>query len=175
MTLGLGLFYVGCVLFMNGVGMVQNWQPKAFAIMNFFTGGLLLIINIINIAYTVSTGGNDIPFQAFYGIATNLLFAFTYLFVGLTNLLELDGRPLAWYCLFVAINTIACAFLSYIAGDVRFVVIWLLWGVLWFLYWITGAQFKNIKISNKFVGYFTSLIGVGTCWIPGLMMIAGIW
>ena len=45
MTLGLGLLYVGCVLFMNGVGTLQKWDSKAMAVMNFFTGGLLVVIN----------------------------------------------------------------------------------------------------------------------------------
>ena len=109
MTLGLGLLYVGCVLFMNGLGIRNNWPGKAMAVMNFFTGGLLVVINAINIAYAVFTMGADGIGADLFGVATNMLFGFTYLFVGCTNLFNLDSRPQAYYCLFVAINTLPCA------------------------------------------------------------------
>ncbi|WP_196606832.1 AmiS/UreI family transporter [Pectinatus frisingensis] len=39
MATGIGLIYVGCVLLINGIGMLQKFDGKALAIMNFFTGG----------------------------------------------------------------------------------------------------------------------------------------
>ncbi|MEG0026995.1 MAG: AmiS/UreI family transporter [Raoultibacter sp.] len=170
MTLGLALLYVGCVLFMNGVGILTKIEGKAFSVMNFFTGGLLVVINAINIAYAVFTGQDA---AAFFAIATNMLFGFTYLFVGITNLFKLDGRPLGWYCLFVAVNTIPCAYLSFAGGDPIFGGIWLVWGVLWLVYWIAGVPKPDL--SSKFVGWLTTIIGVATCWLPGFMMIANWW
>ena len=151
MTLGLGLLYVGCVLFMNGIGTLQKWDSKAMAVMNFFTGGLLVVINTVNIAYTVVTMGAAGIGADFYGIATNMLFGFTYLFVGATNAFKLNGRPLAWYCFFVAVNTIPCAYLSFVANEMK------------------------VTLGPKFIGWYTIVVGVITCWLPGYMMLADWW
>ena len=75
MTGGIGLIYVGCVLLINGIGMFQNFDSKALAVMNFFTGGIYVVINIINLTYAVFAG-QDI--NAFYGVGTSMLFGFTY-------------------------------------------------------------------------------------------------
>ena len=174
MTLGLGLFYVGIVLFMNGVSILQKWPAKAHAVMNFFTGGLLVVINIVQIAYTVVSGGANSIGADFYGIATNMLFGFTYCFVAMTNWFELDGRPLAWYCGCVALNCIPCAYLSFAGGDPIFGVIWIFWGTLWLAYWIAGAELK-VTLSGKFVGWYTLIIGFITCWVPGFMILADWW
>ena len=174
MTLGLGLLYVGCVLFMNGVGTLQKWDSKAMAVMNFFTGGLLVVINTVNIAFTVVTMGAAGITADLYPVATNMLFGFTYLFVGATNAFKLDGRPLAWYCLFVAVNTIPCAYLSFAANDPIFGIIWIIWGTLWLAYWFAGAEMKA-TLGPKFIGWYTVVVGVITCWFPGYMMLADWW
>lgn len=174
MTLGLSLLYVGCVLFMNGVGTLQKWEPRALAVMNFFTGGLLVVINSINIGYTVFAMGSQGIGADLYGVATNMLFGFTYLFVGCTNLFKLDGRPLAWYCLFVAVNTIPCAALSFVTHDPIFGVIWIIWGTLWLAYWFVGAEMK-VTLGPKFIGWYTVVVGIATCWIPGYMLLANWW
>ncbi len=171
MSVGVGLMYVGCVLLLNGVGMLKKYNNKAMAIMNFFTGGIYVVINIINLAFAVF---NDMDVSAFYGIATSMLFGFTYLFVGFTNLFMLDGGPLAWYCFFVGINTIPCSLISFSGGDFRFGVIWLIWGALWLLYWVAGA-FSKIKLGPKLVPVATILVGIATCWVPGYMLLANWW
>ncbi len=171
MTGGIGLIYVGCVLLINGIGMFQNFDSKALAVMNFFTGGIYVVINIINLTYAVFAG-QDI--NAFYGVGTSMLFGFTYLFVGFSNLFRLDGRPLAWYCFFVGINTIPCSYLSFQSGDSRFGTIWLIWGALWLLYWVAGALPK-IKLGAKLVPAATVFVGICTCWIPGYMLLANWW
>lgn len=168
---GIGLIYVGCVLLINGIGMLQKFDGKALAIMNFFTGGLYVVINTVNLIFAVF---NNSDISAFYGVGTSMLFGFTYLFVGFTDLFDLDGRPLAWYCFFVAVNTIPCSLISFFSGDSRFCIIWLLWGILWLIYWIAGAL-PNIKIGNKLVPYATLFISIFTCWVPGYMLLANWW
>lgn len=171
MTGGIGLIYVGCVLLINGIGMYQKFDPKALAVMNFFTGGIYVVINIINLSYAVFSG-QDI--SAFYGVGTSMLFGFTYLFVGLTNLFSLDGRPLAWYCFFVAVNTIPSSYIAFSGGDFRFGIIWLIWGTLWGIYWIAGA-FPKIKLNPNVVPLSTLFVAIATCWIPGYMLLASWW
>lgn len=171
MATGIGLIYVGCVLMINGIGMLQKFDGKALAIMNFFTGSLYVVINIVNLSFAVFSGAD---ISAFYGVATSMLFGFTYLFVGFTDWFNLDGRPLAWYCFFVAVNTVPCAIISLLGGDVRFCIIWLCWGVLWLLYWIAGGL-PNVKLGSKVVPVATLLVSVCTCWIPGFMLLANWW
>ena len=45
--LGVSLLYVGAVLTINGIGRLTNIDGKSLAVMNFFTGGLSVIANII--------------------------------------------------------------------------------------------------------------------------------
>jgi len=175
MTLGIGLLYVGCVLFMNGVLRVSKVDAKSCAVMNFFTGGLLAVINAINIANIVFAGGltaAGVDYTSFYGMATNMLFGFTYLFVGMTNWFGLDGRPLSWYCFFVACNTVPIFLMTFAAGDLVWGIIWVIWGLLWLAFWVNGVLGK---LSEMFMGSFTWIAGVVTCWIPGLLMVLGWW
>ena len=54
--LGVVLLYVGIVLISNGLYRLEGIQDKSNAVMNIFTGGLGLILNIIAIAYGNATG-----------------------------------------------------------------------------------------------------------------------
>jgi acid-activated urea channel len=171
MTTGIGLLYVGAVLLMNGIAMIQKIDSKAVAVMNFFTGGLYVVVCTINLAYAVFSGAE---ISAFYGVGTSMLFGFTYIFVGLTNWFGLDARSQSWYCFFVGVTTIPCSLLSFQGGDWRFGIIWLVWGYLWLLYWITGA-FSKVKAPASLVPWSTILIGVCTCWIPGYLLLANLW
>ena len=75
--LGVILLYVGMVLMSNGLHRLEGIPDKSNVVMNIFTGGLGLILNIIVIAYGACTGQGA---EWFYGSATGLLFAFTYLY-----------------------------------------------------------------------------------------------
>lgn len=163
--LGVALLYVGAVLFVNGVSLLGKIDAKAAAVMNIFTGGLTLILNIVVLAKAT-----DIT--VFYAGATGLLFSFTYLYVAATNIFGLDGRGLGWYCLFVAITAVPSSYLSFIANDFRFGIIWLVWAFLWFLFFLLTALQKPIL---KFTAWVTILVGIVTCWIPGYLILIDKW
>ncbi|MDR0380952.1 MAG: AmiS/UreI family transporter [Oscillospiraceae bacterium] len=158
-ALGLCLLYVGIVLINNGVCRLQKVQGKAPAVMNLFTGFVSVVVNVIAIA------SGD-----YYAAATGLLFGFTYLFSALNNLLALDTKPYGWFSLFVAVNTIPCAYID--RADWRMVVIWLAWGVLWLTGFIECVLKKDLK---KFVPALAIAEGIFTAWIPGFMMLSGAW
>jgi len=166
--LGVVLLYVGAVLFVNGFTLLGKADPKGSAIMNLLTGILTLIINIIILV--VNAVGDEDP-TLFYAAGTGLLFSFTYLYVGAVNLFSLDGRGLGWYCLFVAVTAMPSAYVAF-DSDPRFTVIWLGWGFLWFVYFLLLAL--DMKIV-KFAGYATLVIAVLTAWIPGYMLLVGVW
>ena len=101
--LGCILLYVGMVLMSNGFYTVENIKDKSIVVMNFFTGGLSLILNVVALSWGII---NDKPASWFYASATGLLFAFTYLYVAFNTLCNFDQRLYGWYSLFVAINSI---------------------------------------------------------------------
>ena len=157
--LGVVLIYVGVVLILNGVGRLCNVDAKSSAVFNVFTGMLSFILNIVAVIQ-----GN------YFAAGTGLLFGFTYLFIGLNGIFNLDKRPYAWYSLFVAITTIPAAFIEF--DDLRMFAIWILWGILWLTAFIEIILKKNL---GKFVPYLEIFEGIITAWVPGFLMLVGRW
>ena len=82
--LGVCLLFVGIVLINNGVCSLAKVDKKSAAVMNILTGGLSLFINFVNLVQ-----GN------YYAAGTGLLFCFTYLFVAVMNIFDLNPLPFA--------------------------------------------------------------------------------
>lgn len=169
--LGVVLLYVGIVLINNGIARITNIDDKSAAVMNIFTGGLSIVINIIALVhgdFNLQNGSSD-----FYSAGTGLLFGFTYLFVAINSIFNLDTRPYGWYSLFVAINTIPASYISYaIDNDIKMAIIWILWGVLWLTGFIETVLKKNL---GKFVGYLAVFEGIVTAWLPGFLILRNLW
>jgi hypothetical protein len=167
-VVAVGLLYVGAVLFVNGLWLLGKAETRETALLNLFTGTLTFLISVY-IAFTRPFGDA----ASFLTAGQVLLFSFTYLWVGLNNLFNLgDGRALGWYCLFVAITTVPMSLITFQSGDGRFGVIWLIWGALWFVFFLTLALRRNL---GSFTGYATAIVGIATCWIPGFLLLAGRW
>ena len=169
--LGVVLLYVAIVLISNGIARLCQVDAKSQSIMNLFTGGLSVICNVIVIVFGEVSGSTS----EFYAAATGLLFGFTYLYIALNGIFNLDQRLYGWYSLFVAANSVPAGILCVLDGGVynmAMAIIWWLWGVLWLTGWIETVVKKNL---GKFVGYLSVFEGIVTAWIPGFMMIAGWW
>lgn len=179
--LGTCLLYVGAVLINNGYCGIAGVDGKSSAVMKVFAGLLGVIIQSLNLFWgnfvpvaQGSDGFASVTVFQWYAAATGLLFAFTYLWQAAIGLWDLDERPYGIYCFFVACNAIFCSYLSYINfdGDWRFTIIWLAWAILWF----TGTIEINFKRPlGNFTNWLAILVGVFTAWIPGMMMLVGIW
>lgn len=168
--LGVVLLYVAIVLINNGVARLTNVDAKSMAVMNIFVGFLSILINVITIIHGDFSAINHIG--DFYSAATGLLFGFTYLFVAVNSLFNLDTRLYGWYSLFVAINTIPAAWIEYsVNGDWKMAVIWILWGILW----LTGFIESVLKKELKFVPYLAVFEGIVTAWIPGFLILTNLW
>jgi hypothetical protein len=95
--------------------------------------------------------------------------------MGVLKLAKLDGRGLGWWCLFVTINVPLPAYQTYLTGDIPLTCIWILWGILWFLFWVSmalqkgGEKFLKFLIFMMIVEFFIAL------WIPALYMLNGKW
>lgn len=168
--LGLILMYVAIVLINNGICRLMRIDGKSMAVMNIFAGALSVIANIIIIIH----GDFENNSLDLYAAATGLLFGFTYLFIAVNNIFNLDWRPYGWYSLFVAINSVPAAYYSYITGTNEgywFGIIWLAWGVLW----LTGFIETVLKKELRWVPYLAILEGIFTAWIPAWLIITGTW
>ena len=159
--LGVSLLYVGAVLTINGIGRLTEIDGKSLAVMNFFTGGLSVIANVILLVC-----------GEYYAAATGLLFVFTFLFIGLNAVFNLDGRVLGWFSLFVAINTVPAALLSLLQdADPLFFVIWLAWGILWLLIFVESVLKKDLHHT---VPVLLILEGIGTAWVPAWLLLQNV-
>lgn len=168
--LGVVLLYVGIVLINNGIARLTDVDNKSASVMNFFVGALSITINIITIIHGDFTLMNDIG--DFYSAATGLLFGFTYLFVAVNSVFNLDPRLYGWYSLFVAINSIPAAWIEYsVNGDWRMAIIWVLWGILW----LTGFIENVLEKKLNFVPYLAVFEGIVTAWIPGFLILTNLW
>lgn len=197
--IGVMLLYVGAVLLVNGVwilGSVRTAQsPRAqgagevatggvqpaasltlgsreVGVINIFVGVLGFILAMFAIVRVAPAriGAAELEFGAFV-----LLFAFTYLYVGINQFLNADGRALGWFCLFVAITAVPTAIITLLASDGRIWPLWLgvdwaIWAVLWFLFWVLLALQAPIA---RLVGGLTIFVAIATAWLPGYLLLTG--
>ena len=161
--LGVCLLFVGIVLINNGMCNLYKLDGKATAVMNLLTGGLSVFINAVNLVM-----GN------YYAAGTGLLFGFTYLFVAFMKLWNLNPIPFAWFSTFVAINALVFGTIEGIAGSTALGItaIWYLWAVLWGTSFVEDILHKKL---GKFVPALQIFEGIVTAWIPGLLMLIGMW
>ena len=168
--LGVVLLYVGIVLINNGIARLTDVDNKSASVMNFFVGALSITINIITIVHGDFKSLDGIG--DFYSAATGLLFGFTYLFVAVNSVFNLDPRLYGWYSLFVAINSIPAAWIEFsVNGDWRMAIIWVLWGILW----LTGFIENVLEKKLNFVPYLAIFEGIVTAWIPGFLILTNLW
>jgi hypothetical protein len=169
--LGVILLYVGMVLMSNGFYRLEGIKDKSNVVMNIFTGGLGLILNLAVIAYGAMVGKDA---SWFYASATGLLFAFTYLYAAINTIFNFDQRLYGWFSLFVAINSIPAGLLCFVGygGNWMYGVIWWLWGLLWLTAFIEINLKKDL---GKFVPCLAIFEGIVTAWIPGFLMLTNHW
>lgn len=162
---GVMLLFVGSVLLVNGMGGLERVEARSMAVMNFMVGGLALVASLIQLVRAESTAD-------FFGVAAFFLFTFTYLYVAVSIWFDLDMRGFGWFCFFVAITTVPFSLQSFKMGDPRFGTLWLIWGVLWYMFYLANVPQKDF---GKVLPYTVIAVGVLTCWIPGLLILTDYW
>lgn len=163
-----GLFYVGAVLFLNGVLLLGRVDAKAAAVFNLFVGGLQVITPTFLI---FTAGGNTDVILNASGL---YLFGFTYLYVGIGLLAGLDSTGVGWFSLFVAAAALAYSFANFqILDDRPFGVIWLYWSFLWFLFFLLfGLKLDGL---TAYTGWVTAIQGIVTAAGPAFLILSGYW
>ena len=150
-----GLIYVGIVLVVNGL-LLLNWvTPREAAPLNLFVGAL----QVLTPTYLIVIAAGDV--DAIFAASGIYLFGFTYLWVGINAAKDISNRGFGWFALLVALCTVVYATESFVrADDAGFGVIWLLWGVLWFLFFLVLGLDR--AALGPATGVYTIVTGVIT-------------
>lgn len=164
---GLLFFFVGAIFILNGLSLIGKIGNKEIGAWNIAIS-VFMFLMVIYIVLTKLVGPTTHWFAA-----QVLLFAFTYLFLGINNLAGFDSRGLGWYCLWVSLITPYVAFENFMAGDVRVGLIWVVWGIMWFLFWVILGLGKTRIL--KPIAYIMPPVGIITAWIPGFLMMINKW
>lgn len=163
-----GLFYVGAVLFLNGVMLLGRISPTAAAPLNFFVGALQVVTPTVVI---LQSGGDP---AGIFGASGLYLFGFTYLWVAINAATGWDGAGLGWFSLFVAVAALGYSWHAFaIETDPAFGVIWLLWAVLWFLFFLLlGLDLGSLGPA---VGVVALVEGLLTAAVPAFLILSDQW
>lgn len=165
-----GLLYVGAVLFINGMMLIGKVEARSAAIFNLFVG----VLQVVTPTYLIFTAGGD---QLTILNASGLyLFGFTYLYVGIGILMNLDSTGVGYFSLFVAIAAVVFAFFNFqsdLLNSRPFGVIWLYWAFLWLLFFVLlGLKRDGL---GTYTGYVTAIQGWVTGAIPALLLLGNYW
>lgn len=162
-----GLLLSGAALFLNSLMLLGRANAKSVAVFNLFIGAMQVIVPFYLIM--VSDQSN----WTIYSLASIFLFGFTYLYVGLTLLKDLDGSGLGWYSLWVAVIALIYALVAYVHfDDIVSTLTWLMWAYLWFLFFLSMGLNKKIDVYIGKVAFVQSWL---TLTFPALLSMTGLW
>lgn len=160
-----GLIYSAAALIMNGLVLIGTVSSKAAAPFNFLVGAMQVVFPTIALMQANGDLETIISASAVY------LFGITYLYVAYNAVTGTSGEGLGWFALFVAACAAVYSFLEFRSGGYVYGVLWLFWGTLWFLFFLMLARER--KELERFIGWFTLLLGIFTAGIPGFWELAG--
>lgn len=162
-----GLFLSGAVLFLNSLMLAGKAEAKSVGVFNIFVG----IIQVIIPFYLIITSGQH--HWEMYQYAAIFLFGLTYLYVGATAVMGLDGRGLGWFSLWVAIIAGVYTLTAMIHfHDAVGAITWGMWALLWFLFFLANALHMKI---DRYVAMVANIQSWVTLTIPSLLYFLGIW
>jgi len=171
-----GLLYVGAVLAVNGLMLLGYIDARSAAPLNLFVGAL----QVITPTFLIVTASGTPAQQAttILGASGIYLFGFTYLYVGINLLANLDGTGLGWFSAFVALCAIVYAAVNFwgyggATKDTAFTAIWLYWAVLWGLFWVVlGIKREEF---TRYTGAIALTAGIITGAVPAFLLLTGLW
>jgi hypothetical protein len=161
--IGVPLLFIGFILIVNALWLQGKVDTKDVGVFN-------LIVGILGFIGALFFGlvQNDIPTAA-----SGLLFAITYLWIGVNALRGAeDQRALGYYCNLVAITTIPFAYKAFVGGDLGWGFEWVTFGILWYLFYLVLTK-GNTKVMGITIA-LTFFVGVEVA-ITGWMYLYGYW
>lgn len=161
-----GLLYVGAVLFVNGLMLLDVVPARSAAVLNLFVGALQCVLPTVMLVMAAGDPAATLAASGLY------LFGFTYLYVGIVNLAGLEPEGIGWFSLFVAGGAVVYSALSFtVVNDPVFGVIWLAWAALWLLFFLVlGLRRDRL---TRFTGWSVVLLSQPTCTLPAFLMLSG--
>lgn len=159
-----GLFYVGAVLFLNGLLFLGAVEARAAAPINLFVGSLQVVTPTVLI---IMADGDPSKILAASGL---YLFGFTYLYVGIGLLIGLDTTGVGYFSLFVAIAAVGFSWVNFtVLDDPAFGIIWLYWAFLWGLFFVVLGLKK--EALTRYTGSVTVVQAWLTAAIPAFLLL----
>lgn len=170
----LGLFFVGAVLFVDGLMLLGKVDPRAAAPMNIFVG-LLLVGVALNIVLPLDDLTVRANLDAALLASGFMMFAFTYLYVGICNYTGHSTEGLGWFCLWACAAAVFLAITYYTHfEESKFGIIWVLWAVFFaFLFLVLG-----LGMGDRFAqttGVIAIVEAFLTASIPGALLMLDKW
>lgn len=139
------LLMTGAVLLMNGLVLLGVAEARTVAIINIWGGLLQTVAPFVLLSQTHTT------LQAL-AAGPPFLFGLTFLWVGITTLMDTPQVGIGWYCAWVVPMTVVFSGVSYWTfGDTKFALVWLNYGLLWGLF--AGVLAFNRQGWVKFTGW----------------------
>jgi hypothetical protein len=163
-----GLLYVGAVLLINGLMLLGNISARSAAPLNLFVGALQCVIPTVLI---IQAGPDMNGILAASGL---YLFGFTYLYVGIANLTNIEPQGIGWFSLFVAAAALVYSGLAFgREHDPVFGVIWLAWALLWTLFFLVLGL--GVESLTRFTGWSVVLLSLPTSAVPAFLIMTGVY
>jgi putative amide transporter protein len=166
------LFFVGSVYLLNGLGLLGRVEAKASAPLNLFIGAILLVLTGRLIFPVLNPTPADMA--TVFAAAGELLFAFTFLYVGILNYTGHNGSGLGWFCGWGAIVSAGLSLAWLLAlGDPRSACLWMVWSVVFAAFF--ALMILKTERLTRATGWFLLVAGFTTCLAPGALMALELW
>jgi len=158
----ISLLFGGVALFVNSMVLFGKADVRSAGVLSLFVG---LLQSFIATWLVITEPAMTFAYASIY------LFAFTYLYVGVTFIAGIDGSGVGWFSLFVAVTALFYAFAGFQSGDWVGGVTWLFWAFLW------GLFFAGMGLGLSLDGY-TARVALVQSWmtliVPALIGLSGI-
>lgn len=154
------LFFIGAVLFVNGLSLLGRIEPKGGAPVNAMVGAVL-VVNAARLALPDSADE-----AALAGAAGFLLFGVTYLWVALNAWTGHDAKGIGWYFLWATGVSLFIGLVTlFDLDDWKFTLLWLLWAILFATFFAVIALERTELVFAA--GWLAIMEAFTTASIPG--------
>ena len=165
--LGVNLLFAGFALSLNGVSYFTPVDNKAKGAVNLLVG----IVIGINAVFQTALAADHIGFgfaAAMWLFALNYFVIAAHLFLGSEN-----WKVFGLYGLFASIISFVFMTDTIINnGSGVFIYLWGMWGILWLQSFL--AIMLGLKVIDKISPHVLIVNGIGSTFIPGMLMLLGI-
>ena len=162
------LFFIGAVLFVNGLALLGRIEPQSGAPVNALVG-VVLVANAARLALPA-----DADEPALAAAAGFLLFGITYLWVALNAWTGHHTAGLGWYCAWAAGVSVFLGLVTlFHQHDWKFTMLWGLWAILFATFFgVIALQRRALVFA---AGWLAIMEAFFTASMPGGLELIGKW